>query len=114
MCVSHPVICYSIRWLSIRLETLGALTALFAASLAVEQGKSSSFMGLTLSFALQITSLTSITVRLGSLTENMFNAVERVVEYGKLDSEAATDIDDSVSPGWPDKGSMTFTDVKMR
>lgn len=71
-------------------------------------------MGLTLSYALQITALTSMTVRLASLAENMFNAVERLVEYGGLDSEAEPEIEGSMPPDWPDKGGVHFKDVKMR
>ena len=46
-----------------RLETLGAMAALAAAILAVEQRGSASTFGLVLTYALQITMLTSITVR---------------------------------------------------
>ena len=58
-----------------RLETLGALSAFSAALLAVEQAGSASSTGLSLSYALQITLLTNMTVRLASLAENAFNAV---------------------------------------
>ena len=56
------LIWYSRRWLSVRLETLGALSALAAAVLTVEQRGQASIFGLVLSYALQITVLTSITV----------------------------------------------------
>ena len=51
------------RWLSVRLETLGALAALAAAVLTVEQRGAASTFGLVLSYALSITMLTSMTVR---------------------------------------------------
>ena len=51
------------RWLSVRLETLGALAAFAAAVLAVEQRGNASTFGLVLSYALQLTMLTSMTVR---------------------------------------------------
>ena len=50
------------RWLSVRLETLGALAAFAAAVLTVEQRGAASTFGLVLSYALTITQLTSITV----------------------------------------------------
>ena len=50
------------RWLSVRLETLGALAALAAALLTVEQRGNASTFGLVLSYALSITMLTSMTV----------------------------------------------------
>ena len=46
-----------------RLETLGAVAALAAAMLTVEQRGNASTFGLVLSYALSITMLTSMTVR---------------------------------------------------
>jgi len=48
----------------VRLETLGALAALAAALLTVEQRGAASDFGLVLTYALQITMLTSITASL--------------------------------------------------
>lgn len=90
-----------------RLETLGALAAFSAAVLAIEARGAASQMGLTLSYALQITSLTSMTVRLASVAENAFNAVERIAEYSKLTEEAPAVIPDSAPPGWPSAGKVT-------
>lgn len=70
--------------MSVRLETLGSLTAFITAILTIQQGSSSSTMGLTLSYSLSITILTSATVRLASMAEVSFNAVERVKEYSEL------------------------------
>lgn len=89
-----------------RLETLGALAAFSAAVLAIESRGAASQMGLTLSYALQITSLTSMTVRLASVAENAFNAVERMAEYSKLKEEAAAVIRDSAPPDWPSAGKV--------
>jgi hypothetical protein len=50
------------RWLSLRLEFVGALVALAAAALAIEQSGHAAWAGLTLSYALQMTSLTTMTV----------------------------------------------------
>ena len=63
-------------------------------------------MGLTLSYALQITSLTSMTVRLASVAENAFNAVERMAEYSRLKEEAPSVIRDSAPPDWPTAGKV--------
>ncbi|KAA6418046.1 MAG: ABC transporter C family member 2-like [Trebouxia sp. A1-2] len=102
------------RWLSVRLETLGALAAFSAAVLAIEARGAASQMGLTLSYALQITSLTSMTVRLASVAENAFNAVERMAEYSKLKEEAPAVIPNSAPSDWPSAGKIEFKDVKMR
>ena len=62
------------RWLSVRLETLGTLCTLVAAVVAVEQRGSASASGLVLSYAMQITLLMSITLRVSSVTETMVGA----------------------------------------
>ena len=92
-----------------RLETLGALAAFSAAVLAIESRGEASQMGLTLSYALQITSLTSMTVRLASVAENAFNAVERMAEYSKLKEEAPAVIPNSAPSDWPSAGKVTTT-----
>ena len=56
----------TLRWLSVRLETLGAMAALAAALLTVEQRGNASTFGLVLSYALSITMLTSMTVSSGA------------------------------------------------
>ncbi|KAL3160420.1 hypothetical protein ABBQ32_010743 [Trebouxia sp. C0010 RCD-2024] len=102
------------RWLSVRLETLGALAAFSAAVLAIESRGAASQMGLTLSYALQITTLTSMTVRLASVAENAFNAVERIAEYSRLKEEAPAVIQNSAPADWPSAGKIEFKGVKMR
>lgn len=101
------------RWLSVRLETLGALAAFSAAVLAIEARGAASQMGLTLSYALQITSLTSMTVRLASVAENAFNAVERMAEYSKLKEEAPAVIPNSAPADWPSAGKVGKTDFSI-
>lgn len=51
------------RWLAVRLDGLGACVALAAAVLAIQQKGHAAWMGLTLSYALQMTQLTGMTVR---------------------------------------------------
>ena len=65
------------RWLSVRLESLGALAAFGAAVLAVEQRGAAAVLGNILSSALQLTQLVSMTVRAASLAENSFNSGAR-------------------------------------
>lgn len=63
-----------------RLETLGALAALAAAVLTVEQRGAASTFGLVLSYALSITMLTSMTVRWpGCLTTRISNDIAMLV-----------------------------------
>ena len=51
---------------------------------------------------LQITALTAMTLRLASMAENSFNAVERVAEYADLPAEPQGGC--APPPGWPSKG----------
>ncbi|GMH44568.1 hypothetical protein BSKO_12520 [Bryopsis sp. KO-2023] len=55
-----------------------------------------------------------MTVRLASLTENMFNAVERIVEYGNQEEEAEFNMPDSVPPEWPATRGVLIQKVEMR
>ena len=57
-------------WLSVRLEVMGSLAAFSAAVLTVEQRGNASTFGLVLSYALQITMLTSMTVCVCPLAQN--------------------------------------------
>ena len=59
-----------VRWLGVRLETLGALATLLSAVVAVEQRRGASDAGLVLSYAMQLTILMSITMRQSSILEN--------------------------------------------
>lgn len=56
------------RWLSLRLEAVGAVVSFAAAALAIEQQGQAAWAGLTLSYALQMTSLTTMTVCPPALT----------------------------------------------
>lgn len=110
------------RWLAIRLETVGGLMIWFTATFAVLQnGRAenpeafASTMGLLLSYALNITSLLTGVLRLASLAENSFNAVERVGTYIELPSEGSTIVEGNrPPPGWPSAGSIRFEDVVLR
>ncbi|KAI3455947.1 hypothetical protein Pfo_012610 [Paulownia fortunei] len=110
------------RWLGIRLETVGGLMIWFTATFAVVQnGRAenqeafASTMGLLLSYALNITNLLTGVLRLASLAENSFNAVERVGTYIELPSEGPAIVEDNrPPPGWPLAGSIRFEDVVLR
>eukprot|EP00249_Psilotum_nudum_P023194 c28783_g1_i1 orf=631-5508(+) len=110
------------RWLGIRLECLGGLMIWLTATFAVlanqrskNQASVASQMGLLLSYALNITSLMTTTLRLASIAENGFNSVERVGAYSDLTPEAPLIIENNrPPPGWPSKGAVEFKNVVMR
>ena len=106
------------RWLSIRLEILGGLMILFCAVFLVAGSHvvNPGTIGLALSYALQITGLLNMTVRLAAVAENGFNAVERVKEYIEVDSEAVEAPEGAPKPprDWPSHGKIEFDDVSMK
>jgi ABC-type multidrug transport system fused ATPase/permease subunit len=108
------------RWLSLRLELLGGLMILVCALFLVIGAQNGAVdpgtIGLALSYALQITGLLNMTVRLAAVAENSFNSVERVDEYANVDSEAV-DGPAGVRPppaDWPAHGHIKFEGVSMR
>lgn len=110
------------RWLAVRLEFVGGLMIWLTASLAVmanartvDQAAFAPQMGLLLSYALNITSMMTAVLRLASLAENSFNAVERVGNYCDITPEAPLIVDEHRPPGgWPSAGAVEFVDVVMR
>ncbi|KAK7601472.1 hypothetical protein V9T40_008913 [Parthenolecanium corni] len=105
------------RWLSVRLETVGNLIIFFAALFSVlQRGKlSAGIVGLSVSYALQITQTLNWLVRMTSEVETNIVAVERIKEYGETPQEAAWEIEDRKVPdNWPDKGEIKFNDFRVR
>lgn len=110
------------RWLAIRLEFLGGLMIWMTGTLAVFGNARASDpaafapqMGLLLSYALNMTTLMTITLRSASVAENSFNSVERVGNYIDLTPEAPLVIEDHrPPPGWPSAGQVKFENVVMR
>ncbi|KAK5612185.1 hypothetical protein CRENBAI_022816 [Crenichthys baileyi] len=77
------------RWLAIRLQFLGNLVVFFAALFAVVSRNSidSGLVGLSISYALNVTLTLNLVVRLTSELETNIVAVERVSEYSELENE---------------------------
>lgn len=105
------------RWLGIRLETLGGVLVFLAALFLVIAGKQidASAAGLQLSYALQITQLLNMVVRIFSLVENSMNAVERIKEYSELTPERPAVIEDArPDDAWPEEGGISYEGVFAR
>ena len=106
------------RWLSVRLEFLGGSLVFFSCLFVVVgyQQIDASAAGMQLSFALQITSLLNMLVRLTSLAENSFNAVERIKEYSDVEQERPkADVNDNLLEGkWPQEGKIEYREVVAR
>lgn len=108
------------RWLAVRLEFLGSIIILAAASFAIisvssGSGLSAGFVGLSLSYALQITQSLNWIVRQTVEVETNIISVERVLEYANLPSEAP-DVIFKKRPniGWPAQGAVQFNNYSTR
>ncbi|GFN99334.1 multidrug resistance-associated protein 1 [Plakobranchus ocellatus] len=104
------------RWLAVRLEFLGNLLVLSAAMFAVvSENVNQSLVGLSVSYALQITGGLNWLVRMTTDLETNIVSVERVKEYMETPTEAAwINPFKRPIPSWPAQGSVSFIDYKMR
>ncbi|KAL6101831.1 abcc2 [Pungitius sinensis] len=104
------------RWLAIRLEFLGNLVVFFAALFAVISRDSldSGLVGLSISYALNVTQTLNWLVRMTSELENNIVAVERVSEYSALENEAKWVTDTRPPEKWPEQGRLQFDNYKVR
>jgi len=108
------------RWLSIRVETIGSLVAFFAALIIVIQRKTLNpgESGVSLTYAIGVTSLLNWVVRQTVEAENAMNAVERSKFYTDgIPHEAAAEVpeeDSKLTESWPQRGTIDFKDLKIR
>lgn len=107
------------RWLAFRLEFIGSIIILGASMLAVirlGQGTlTAGMIGLSLSFALQITQSLNWIVRMTVEVETNIVSVERIKEYTELKSEAPFIIESNrPRDTWPESGEIEFVNYSTR
>uniref|UniRef100_A0A8C3AG31 Multidrug resistance-associated protein 1 n=1 Tax=Cyclopterus lumpus TaxID=8103 RepID=A0A8C3AG31_CYCLU len=121
-CVDHNQKAYypsivANRWLAVRLEFVGNCIVSFAALFAViaRESLSPGIMGLSISYALQLTSSLTWLVRMSSEVETNIVAVERVKEYSDTEKEAEwTHEPSSLPTGWPTEGCIEIRGLGLR
>lgn len=103
------------RWLGVRLEIVGSVVVLSASLFAVlaRETIEPSMVGLSITYALQISSLMSFFVRMTTEVETNIVAVERVEEYSDRPQEAAWKTV-KVNPEWPQEGIVEFINFQVR
>lgn len=105
------------RWLAVRLEMVGNLIILFSALFAVlsRDSLNPGMVGLSVSYALQITQTLNWLVRMTSEVETNIVAVERIKEYAETQQEAAWQLpNENVPADWPQKGQVEFKNFDVR
>nr|XP_009677167.1 PREDICTED: canalicular multispecific organic anion transporter 2 isoform X2 [Struthio camelus australis] len=105
------------RWLGIRVEFVGNCVVLFAALFAVigKNSLNAGLVGLSVSYALQVTMSLNWMVRMTSDLETNIVAVERIKEYSETETEAPWIIEDRRPPeDWPSKGELEFVNYSVR
>ncbi|PNS18975.1 hypothetical protein CAC42_6070 [Sphaceloma murrayae] len=104
------------RWLSMRLDVIGAMLVFTTGILVVTSrfNVDPSIGGLVLSYILTIVQMIQFVVRQLAEVENNMNSAERIHYYGtELEEEAPLKTID-VRPSWPEKGEIIFSNVEMR
>ncbi|XP_062982827.1 multidrug resistance-associated protein 1-like isoform X2 [Elgaria multicarinata webbii] len=119
--INENLVCFynnviSNRWLAVRLEFLGNLMVFFAALLAVFAGSNvdSATVGLSISYALNITQSLNFWVRKACEIETNGISIERVCEYAKMDKEAPWILSNRPLVGWPNEGIIQFVNYQVR
>ncbi|KAJ3985950.1 multidrug resistance-associated ABC transporter [Lentinula detonsa] len=107
------------RWLSIRLEFVGAMIIWIVATLAcvalVTTGVDAGLAGLVLAYALNATSSLNWLVRTASEVEQNIVSVERILHQTEVQPEAPLEHTHQIVPqNWPTSGAVEFKQYSTR
>lgn len=87
---AYPSLVIANRWLNVRLDLISSLVLLFSILFAIlsKDTITGGAVGLSISYALQVTQLLNILVRMTAVVETNIVANERMEEYNRLPKEA--------------------------
>lgn len=108
------------RWLALRLDTVGVILIVTSGVLVVVDRFTQlpAISGLVLTYSLGALQVLQFIVRQWSRVEDSMTATERIYEYSSGKSLPSEDSNDSwvvsAPPLWPERGAITFSDVRMR
>ncbi|KAG0214051.1 Multidrug resistance-associated protein 1 [Mortierella sp. GBA30] len=113
---AHFVWAVGNRWLNARLECLGSTIVLAASLFAVlsRNSLSASMVGMSLSYALNITQDITWLVQCMCTVQFDMVAVERIDEYTNKNQEAPNFSGVQVPESWPSKGQVSFKNYSTR
>ncbi|XP_069356357.1 multidrug resistance-associated protein 1 isoform X3 [Maniola hyperantus] len=107
--------CIANRWLAIRLEMMGNLIIFFSAVFSVlgRDTIEAGVVGLSVSYALQITQTLNWLVRMTSEVETNIVAVERIKEYAETKQEAPWAVGSGPGSTWPETGALQLERLSL-
>ncbi|CAF0998002.1 unnamed protein product [Rotaria magnacalcarata] len=109
--------CVANRWLAVRLESITNALTFFTALFAVlmRAHLTAGIVGLTITYAMQISQSLNWLVRMASDIETNIVSVERVNEYAELEPEAPWEIAEKKPPNdWPATGEIQLNNLTVR
>jgi ABC-type multidrug transport system fused ATPase/permease subunit len=105
------------RWLAVRLDTLSVVVIFVVSTyLVTTKGQLSAMIaGLSLTYAISLTSTIQSTIRDVDRTDNAMTSVERVLHFRDIPQEdAIADIPDQDLVDWPSAGAVRFDSLQLR
>ncbi|CAJ1966107.1 unnamed protein product [Cylindrotheca closterium] len=107
-------------WLALRLDIMGGMVSMFVGLVALGTLDSAfipaGFLGLALSYSIEVTSFLKHGVMMIARLEADMSSVERILFYtDKIEPEAPDETDSDPKPGtWPSTGEIEFSNASMR
>ena len=105
------------RWLAVRLESIGNVVVGVSSLFAVfSRGSiSGGLVGLSITYALQLTGTLNWLVRQATDAETQMVSVERVIQYSQVPQEPPAELPGREPPlSWPAEGAVEFKDFQLR